>query len=359
MGQLDHVLTDWVNDPVRPRLLLLGEFGDGKSFACYQLTRLLARGYLDNPAAGHFPLRLPLRELVAVGSPQDLLERRLKMLGAGLGDWARLKDLGSTLVVLDGFDEMSAQLDHATVMNNLRLLADCVRFFADSKLLVTSRTHYFETSRMQAQFHEQLERPQVARLAPLALAKRIKHLDTYARRNGLLSKFERIRRLYDPIGLAGKPLFLQMMKETLPNLPDDDFDEAVLYETSIMNSLRRKAEMLEDKSMRTLRDEAIQGMMQLLESLAKELLINDGRPVDLREFGGQRIDIARVLWKMSVSDAGDEQAQDALARARRPIPAETISDTGRERQMACLVLSSLHGRVLRRPGPGARAMHRP
>ena len=107
---------------------------------------------------------------------------------------------------------------------------------------------------MQRRFFEQLGEPRVARLAPLPLSERIEHLQAYAEQHDLSSKFERIRRLYDPIGLAGKPLFLQMIKETLPTLPDEDFDELVLYDVSVRDSLERKAEMLEDKGMRTLRE---------------------------------------------------------------------------------------------------------
>ena len=272
LGRLSDALGRWLDDPARRPFLLLGEFGDGKSFASYRLTRMLARRYRQNPAAVPFPVRLALRDLVAAGNPQELLSRRLQALGSDIRDWARLQALGPTLIVLDGFDEMSPQLDHATVVRNLRLLADCVRYFSASKLVVTSRTHYFETIRMQRRFFEQLGEPRVARLAPLPLSERIEHLQAYAEQHDLSSKFERIRRLYDPIGLAGKPLFLQMIKETLPTLPDEDFDELVLYDVSVRDSLERKAEMLEDKGMLTLQREAIEGMIELLEALAVRLL---------------------------------------------------------------------------------------
>jgi hypothetical protein len=314
LGRLSDVLAQWLDEPARRPFLLLGEFGDGKSFACYRLTRALARRYRQDPAAVPFPVRLALRDLVAAGNPQELLSRRLQALGSDMQDWARLQALGPTLIVLDGFDEMSAQLDHATVVRNLRLLADCVRYFSASKLIVTSRTHYFETSRTQRRFFEQLGEPRVARLAPLPLSERIEHLQAYAEQHDLSGKFERIRRLYDPIGLAGKPLFLQMIKETLPTLPDEDFDELVLYDASVRDSLERKAEMLEDEGMLTLQKEAIEGMIELLEALAVKLLHAGGQPVDLRTFGVGHLDIARVLWKMSEADAGIEQAQDARAR---------------------------------------------
>ena len=363
VGTLRDVLSNWIDDPQQRRFLLLGEFGDGKSFACYRLTRLLARAYLDNPAAVHFALRLPLRDFISAGNPQELLSRRLQALGADMRDWARIQDIGPTLVILDGFDEMSPQLDHATVANNLRLLADCVRYFAGSKLLVTSRTHFFENSRMQDRFLEELGQPEVARMAQLPLSSRITYLHAYAEREGLSSKFERIRRLYDPIGLAAKPLFLQMIKETLPRLPDDHFDEIVLYETSVRDSLERKRELLLDEGMHTLRKEATEGMLQLLESVAVELLKNGGQPVDLRTFGKGKLDIARVLWKMSEVDAGPTQTEDARARLGmrsllRPFPDEGDSGVWPvafcHRSMSEYFVAQALVRVIRNGDPLAR-----
>ena len=46
LGQAERCARRWIDDPARQPFLLLGEFGDGKSFACYRLTRLLASRYL-------------------------------------------------------------------------------------------------------------------------------------------------------------------------------------------------------------------------------------------------------------------------------------------------------------------------
>lgn len=326
-GNLSELLDSWVEDPGQRTLLLLGEFGDGKSFACYCMTRRLAEQFSTN-GAGHFALRLPLRDLRAAGSPQELLAKKLRMLGADLKDWNRLQDSASTVIILDGFDEMSAQLDHATVAGNLRLLAECVRYFGGSKILVTSRTHFFETHREQIRFLEQLEHPEVIKLAPLSRNKRGTHLEMYAKNQGLTSKFKQIRRLYDPIGLAAKPLFLQMIKETLADLPDDHFDEIVLYETYVRKSLERKVELIEDENMHTLRAETMEGMIELLEAVAVEQLATGGLPIDLRTFGVGSIDIARKLWKMSQADAGAKQNQDARARLGTRSLLEPVQKTG-------------------------------
>ena len=148
------MLARWIDDPTRRRFLLLGEFGDGKSFACYRLIRFLAGRYLDNPS-GYFPLRLPLRDLIRRETRRNCC-REAPDARRGYAGLARVQDISPTLVVLDGFDEMSAQLDHDTVRNNLNLLGDCVEYFSESKILVTSRTHFFESTRVQARF---LEKP--------------------------------------------------------------------------------------------------------------------------------------------------------------------------------------------------------
>ena len=50
------------------------------------------------------------------------------------------------------------------------------------------------------------------------------HLRAYANSLALAAKLNKIKELYDPIGLAGKVLFLEMIKDTLPELPEDRFD---------------------------------------------------------------------------------------------------------------------------------------
>ena len=176
-------------------------------------------------------------------------------------------------------------------------------------------------------------------------------------------KFERIRRLYDPIGLAGKPLFLQMIKETLPNLPDDHFDEFVLYEASVRDSLERKAEMLEDEDMLTLQKEAIQGMIGAARGAGGRTARYRRRAVDLRTFGADNLDIARVLWKMSEDDAGPSRPRTrGPASVSGPCSSRYPKRTGAEawpvtfchRSMAEYFVAQALVRALRHDHPVAR-----
>src|SRR5579859_127909 len=117
---------------------------------------------------------------------------------------------------------MSVKIDPSTVADNLRLLSSCVQNLPAAKIIITSRTHIFEGRRQRDRFLEKLQEPMVLRLTPISRTKRIEHLNAYAKKTHLQDKLLKLRRLYDPIGLAAKPLFLQMIKEVLAYLPDDE-----------------------------------------------------------------------------------------------------------------------------------------
>ena len=58
-------------------MLLLADFGEGKSVFTYCLTRRLSEEFRAAPDGALFPLRIPLREFREAGTARGLLERRL------------------------------------------------------------------------------------------------------------------------------------------------------------------------------------------------------------------------------------------------------------------------------------------
>src|SRR5262249_49149713 len=139
---LENYVEDWLAEPDRPVLFLLGEFGDGKSFFTYaQARRLVARWTADR-VGGWLPLRLSLTKFP--GNAREFLRQRLEEFDADIGGWRELGKTAKRLVMLDGFDEMSVALDQETVTRNIKDLLECVQEFEDCKLLITSRTHFFQ-----------------------------------------------------------------------------------------------------------------------------------------------------------------------------------------------------------------------
>ena len=309
-------VREWLTSRDQRPLLLLAEFGDGKSFFGYELGLRLAAEFLEDPASGWVALRIPMRSLRESSQPSVLLERRLDEVGVSLADWTAVAKSGRTLVILDGFDEMSARLDPQTLAGNIETLARCIDYFPKSKVLVTSRTHFFEHISDYERFLEILGKPRILRIAPISFQQRLAHLESYAARIGEEVKLAKLRTLYDPIGLAAKPLFLQMIKDTLPDLPDGHFNEVVLYDLYVRKSLKRKA--LDLQPMRRVgEDQLVENLTVVLEELAVQLHVSRTDYVNLRDFDtGRREDLAGLLWAMSGAESASSGVSTPDARSR-------------------------------------------
>jgi Pentapeptide repeats (8 copies)/NACHT domain len=269
-----------------------------------------------------FPLRFALRDLQQETDSRELLKRRLDEVGVSIASWRALVSNHHALVVLDGFDEMSVKMDPETLTGNIRRLVRLYDEFPGCKVLITSRTRVFENARDQERLLERIGSPQTILIEPVPRRRRIEYLDEFASEIGARDQLVKLRKLYDPIGLAAKPLFLQMIKETLQELPMEDFNEIVLYETYIGKSLERKVVDLEDEDLAILpsRQKLLDNLIEILEQVAVQLHISGEGYAYLHDFrnfaGGQ--DPAQILWRISDVQAGEHRSQgaqdDATAR---------------------------------------------
>jgi hypothetical protein len=295
------LIREWLSAPAAQRVcLLLAEFGDGKSFLTYVLARELIRRFRDNPREGTLPLRLALRNY-AGGEPRSFIDERLATFGGDLRGWEMIKRDHHTLVILDGFDEMSRELDPESVRRNIdHLLRICGAPILDGcRLLITSRRHFFERPDANRLLCRLDATPLIFGLAPIPrrqVRAQLQHGLSSEQGQAVLA---RIEAMHDPIGLAQKPLFLQMVKATLGELPDDP-DEAVIYDSYARQALMRKAEMLDDPELRSNRHETAERMLALLGMLAEELQRQDSYQISLKAFAEQAgNDLAKRLWELS------------------------------------------------------------
>lgn len=330
-------VREWLDVPELETMLILGEFGDGKSFFTFLLCQLLAAQFLAAPQTSIYPVRLSLKDLHSAGSPDALIARWLDRIGATRADWAELTANRPTLIVLDGFDEMTAALDPPIVNANLELLAAALETLPGPateanrgrKVIVTSRGRFFDQPREESALRERLRHPRLTRIRPLSRVDVLANLSNYAKRIGATGKLARIRTLYDPIGLAEKPLFLNMIRETLPDLPDDEFDAATLYETYINRSLERKSQLLLSGQPLELAANVVSRLRQVLEQVAVKLHLTGTDGVDLRDVTGDG-EMAMLLWQMA-DQAGtpgrpasedDARMRVSIRSLLRPIPGD-------------------------------------
>ncbi|MCM4078232.1 Rho termination factor N-terminal domain-containing protein [Actinoplanes sp. TRM88002] len=316
-GTLMSTVRDWLDDDTRQCLLLLGDFGDGKTFFSYQLGWALAQEFLADPESGTIPLRIPLRAIRQHPGAADLLAARLTEIQSNSREWQDLSETYRTLIVLDGFDEMSARLDPDAMAKNFARLSECIAQFPHSKILITSRPHFYSHLRDYQNFVNDAGDPRVVRIAPISLEARLEHLRAHARTIGAEAKLKRLQRLYDPIGLAAKPLFLQMIKATLPALPNDHFNELILYRSYVRESLTRKIRDLRIEASPAIDDDLINNLQAILEEVALQLHESTTEYVDLREIAvGRSDDLAEMLWQMSGASSADPETTGSDARAR-------------------------------------------
>jgi hypothetical protein len=304
-------------------LLLLAEFGAGKTSFGYCLARKLASEFRRSPQEGWIPVRFPLRDYWEAGTSRAFLERRLKEIGATLDGWKEICGKHRVLVILDGFDEMSRRLHPKAVTRNIDALLACCAEFENLKILVTSRTHFFASPVDKKRLLDRLGAPRILHLAPFSRQAVTQHLEQFAAAHGKQATLARIRQMHDPIGLGSKALFLEMLKVTLqsPVLPAD-LDDLTLYETYVNDSLRRKIEQLDDEERQADREGLIHNLIRILEDVAISLQLSNREYVLLGDVArGSDRSLANVLWRMSESEETQATvpAADAEADARAQI----------------------------------------
>lgn len=172
---LEENVRDWMESSQKPFLLLLGLFGDGKTFFTYLLARKLAEEFLTDPHGGWIPIRFALEDFEGNDSPEVFIRERLEEFRADKESFINLRNKYRFLILLDGFDEMFVKLDTDTFKSNINDLKELCRYFKGLKILITSRPHFFENKDMQNQFLKEFESPIILHLAPIDRDTRIEY----------------------------------------------------------------------------------------------------------------------------------------------------------------------------------------
>jgi hypothetical protein len=317
-GTAEDYFLRWLRKPDTRCALLLGDFGDGKTFFTYTLARQLSKEFLKAPDGWWIPLRLSLRELG--DQPMDcreFLNQRLREFCEGPREWNEVQSRYRFLIILDGLDEMSLKMNDTVVLDNLAKLEGLLEQFQGHKILVTSRRMAIYADRIRDRILTSLEQPEVLHLAPVALGDRLDFLtrlaDTPKRRQRLLD----IQRTHDLLGLAAKPLFLDIMRILLDEDSIHVLDAAGIYEDYAEKVLARKQRIqLAMPGDHTHPDATRRKLICLLEELALCLQYRGTDSISLEEFKThiEEPNLAQLLWESVDGLQGEECAEDADRR---------------------------------------------
>ena len=241
IDRADDYLARWLDDPDGQLLTLLGDFGTGKTSLCRRLAARLAGERLDEERwSGRVPVLISLRNYSKALSVEhlvgDLLGDRRRFSGGSFAAFDHLNREGKLLILLDGFDEMATRADERVVLENFRELKRLVH--PRAKVLLTCRTHYFQTrgqadSVLAGKLVEEAREPAgsaMVELAPLT-AGQIERL-VRRRANDPERVLRLIRETYDLTRLASRPVLLDLILKTVPELDESEerLNAARLYQ---------------------------------------------------------------------------------------------------------------------------------
>jgi hypothetical protein len=165
-GTMEDHVRQWLEDKKKNVMLILGEFRTGKKMFTYFLSRNLALDFFNDPDNGWIPVRFSLSYYQLAKDPQTFLQRRLGEFNGDARSWNDLRnEKKKILVILNGFDKMSKKLDPGTLNVNIHNLKELCNYFKGMKILITSRSHFFEYKDMKDKFLKEFESPIILQLA--------------------------------------------------------------------------------------------------------------------------------------------------------------------------------------------------
>jgi formylglycine-generating enzyme required for sulfatase activity len=251
-GPLQALVDEWLADPRFNQLTLLGDYGTGKTVFTLKLAHDLAQAYLDGQGT-LIPVRIPLKEFDPKQEVDDLVMNHLRRHGLEGSPYAAFQYLlrqGMLLLILDGFDEITAQVTPELTRRNFDKLDALVDERA--RVLLTCRTHYFrDRPEVEALLERRASLPEIGTREGTELYQAIVGRPNY--RIFYLREFdepkitaylqkacgdewekdrETIRSLYNLEDLVRRPVLLDMVVKSLPQLQEREGEvtTAGLYE---------------------------------------------------------------------------------------------------------------------------------
>jgi len=132
----------WLDTDGPRFVLVLGDFGTGKTFLLRALAERLAR----TPELGLVPVLVTMRELTKGRTLDQLLAQHMSREDSyHRASFRYLLRQGRVALLFDGFDELAQRTDYNRVVDHFNTLREAAD--GSAKVIVTSRHQYFATDR--------------------------------------------------------------------------------------------------------------------------------------------------------------------------------------------------------------------
>lgn len=283
-------------------LLILGEYGSGKSSFCYNFALELLDYYQKYGQPNYFPIMIKLRGYnKATGLNESITNYFVNDLGVTNFNIHSLKMLLKNLnvvLILDGFDEIAKKADYNIKSEVLKDISEFVE--KQTKVILTCRPNYFQNAEEYERlfddtniYYEPGDKPPlrfiettIAELTPYQVVKYICTYENELNNRNITYKdiIKAIEKTHDLTDLSKRPFLLYMILRTLPDILDDvqrnpstKINAAKLYEQYTDNWIKR--EERKNKTLIKSRDKEL-----FCKELAFELYLSDSLCLSYRQF---------------------------------------------------------------------------
>ena len=147
-GWIDGYVDQWLADPAKEHLSVLGEFGTGKTWFALHYAWIALQRYQDAKKRGierpRVPIVVPLRDYAKAVTVESLLSEfffRKHEILKNYSVFEQLNRMGKLLLIFDGFDEMAARVNQQAMIDNFWELSKVV--VSGAKAILTCRTEHF------------------------------------------------------------------------------------------------------------------------------------------------------------------------------------------------------------------------
>ena len=284
---IDTFINQWLENDTRNCLIVIGEYGTGKTTLCKHIAHQMAVQHMgeDGKTAitdpkNRLPLLFPLRDFER--TLVNFINSQFTNNGINDIDFARFKDRiaqDEFVIMLDGFDEMTQRIDSGEKAKNFNHIHTLIDSSPNSKIIVTCRQEYFQSDEEFNKVCKYADNPNysVIHLNPFDDDQIRQYLDTHTDNPDFY--WEQIRTIFDLKDLAKRVVLLDMIVEYLPKVIEqkkngEKINASDLYRTCIDEELSRKSNDLDF----ILRDKY---RLQILQKLSVWMTVNDVLSFDI------------------------------------------------------------------------------
>lgn len=281
---VDTFINQWLNDDSQNLLVILGEYGTGKTTFLKHMAHQMACSRLDTgkkytikDKKKRLPLFFPLRDFEK--NIESLIVTYFSREGIDDINFASFKQRianDELIIMLDGFDEMTRDIEVDEKGKNFDKIRQLIECSEKSKIILTVRHEYFQskTELLEVFKHGDKKNYRFIHFLPFDDEQIQQYL--HAHMDNPDYYWEHINKIFDLPDLAKRPVHLGLIVDYLPALIREKGEKATfnvseLYHKCIEDELRRKSNSIIPKRYR----------LEILQKVAVWMFLNDTLSSDI------------------------------------------------------------------------------